>query len=149
MASSLLLLLGAALLVLTAARIAIACGIGAPTTFLLAIFVIAAREGLDAAANAPRDEPAAVNCAGAVGGTISIDSWFVVDNYWVLSRIASPTLDGSDTLNETAGVIWGNGAIWDDVGINGPTHCGTSVDSETLDATSLTILWYNGSLCGR
>ena len=95
------------------------------------MFVIAAPQALDAAANASLDEPAALNHA----------------NYWFVSIVAPMTFDGSEALGD--GVIWGNGAIWDDVGINGPTHCGTSVDSETLDATTLTILWYNGSLCGR
>src|SRR5438445_13774659 len=55
---------------------------------LFAIFAIAAPRALDAAVNASRDEPAAVNRAGAVGGTTSIDSSFVIDSYWFLSMIA-------------------------------------------------------------
>ena len=95
---------------------------------VLAMFVIAAPRALDAAANASRDEPAALNCA----------------NYWFLSMIAPTTLDGSETLGD--GVIWGNGAMWDDVGITGPIDLGMSVDSETLDVTSLTIPWSNGPM---
>lgn len=90
------------------------------------MFVIAAPQALDAAANASLDEPAAPNQA----------------NYWFLSMIAPTTLDGSETLGD--GVIWGNGAIWDGLGITGPIDFGMSVDSRTLDVASLTILWYNG-----
>ena len=88
------------------------------------MFVIAAPQALDAAANASLDEPAALNHA----------------NYWFVSIVAPMTFDGSEALGD--GVIWGNGAIWDDVGITGPIDFGMTVDSETVDVASLTILWY-------
>ena len=116
--------------------------------FLFAIVAIAAPRAVDAAVNASRDEPAAVNRPGVVGGTTSIDSSFVIDNYWFLSMMAPTTLDGTNTLSD-AGVIWGNGTLLDDVGINEPTSCGISMNKGTVDGTSLTILWYNGSMCGR